>query len=342
MKQLKIWIGLAISAICVYLAVKDIEFSKVGDSLSRVNWLWIAVYAVPYVIVIGLKVTRWQLLFYPDHKNIGYQRLFSSLMISYLWNTILPARLGEIVRAYAVSRSEKIGVGRVLSTILLEKILDIITMMFFLLALLPFMKLEDWIKQSALIVGGGVIFAFLVCLVMAARRNEAEKVIGWFLKWLPTKISTKLHAFVSEILDTLRVLLDVKASLNLWGQSILMWAINATLYLTVAWAIGLPMSLEVGILVMITTNLGMVVPSSPGYVGTFELVIITTLKPFYAPGQDSLLFAYALLQHIVAFLPVVIAGAFYTWREGLSLGKVDKTKVLPPTETEEKVAVVRH
>jgi uncharacterized protein (TIRG00374 family) len=258
-------------------------------------------------------------------------------MISYLWNTILPARLGEVVRAYVVSRSEKVGVARVLSTILLEKILDIITMMLFLLVLLPFLRVEDWIKQSALVLGGGVLLAFLVCLLMAARRREAEKFIGWFLSKLPAKIGNKLNEFTIEILDTLKVLLNFKVSLNLWLQSIVMWAINITLYLMIAWAINLNLSFEQSVLVMITTNLGMAVPSSPGNVGTFELVIKVTLLPFF-PGQESLILSFALLQHFVSFLPVVILGAFYSWREGVYLGKVGQVK--PPTEYPEKEIVL--
>jgi uncharacterized membrane protein YbhN (UPF0104 family) len=100
----------------------------------------------------------------------------------------------------------------------------------------------------------------------------------------------------------------------------------------IAWAINLNLTFEQSVLVMITTNLGMAVPSSPGNVGTFELVIKVTLLPFF-PGQESLILSFALLQHVVAFLPVVILGAFYSWREGVYLGKVEQVK---PAEYPEK------
>ncbi len=296
-----------------------------GASLGKLNWALVLIYFIPYFVVILLKVTRWKLLFYPL-KTIKYQRLFSSLMISYLWNTVLPARLGEVVRGYVVSRSEKIGVARVFSTILLEKILDIITMMLFLLALLPFLKIDDNIRQPALILGGGVILAFMACLLMAARRREADRFFNFFLNRLPLKLRNNLHSYVTDILDTLTVLLNFKISLNLWFQSILMWAINTTLYLLIAWAVGLNLTFEQGVLVLITSNLGMAVPSSPGNVGTFELVIKVTLLPFF-PGQESLILTFALLEHVIAFLPVVLLGAFYSWREGLAPGKVEDEKV---------------
>lgn len=341
-KQLKLLLGLIVSGVSIWLSLRGIEFDKVGDSLGKINWFWMFVYIFPYIVVIGFKVTRWRVLFYPDSRRMGYQPLFSSLMISYMANTVLPARLGEVVRAYVLSRREKIGVARVLSTILLEKILDIITMFIFLLALLPFLKVEDWIKQSALIFGGGVIGAFLVCLLMAARRREAELVIDWFLNKLPQNLATKLRGFVIEILDTLTVLLNFKVSVNMWTQSIILWVFNITLYWFIGFAIGLPLTFEQSVLVMITTNLGMVVPAAPGYVGTFELVITTTLNPFFPdPAQKSLLFSYALLQHVVSFLPVVIIGVFYAWREGLGLGKMDKVKADVTNEEAEQIGVSR-
>ncbi len=333
-KQLKLWAGLIISIFSIWFALQGIDFGQVGASLGSLQWGWILVYTIPYFIVIGFKVTRWQLLFYPDN-HLRYHNLFSSLMISYLWNTILPARLGEVVRAYVLSRKEKIGVARVISTILLEKILDVITMFIFLVALLPFLKVEDWIKQSAWFLGGGVIAAFLVCMLMAARRKEAEKVVVFFLKFFPVQFRAKLYGFVTEILDTLTVLLNFKVSLNLWTQSIVMWIVNITLYMLIGWSVGLPLTFEQSILVMITSSLGMAVPAAPGYVGTFEAVISLTLNPFY-PDQKSLVFTYALFQHLVAFLPVVIIGAVYTWREGLAPGKLDSAKeVIANPEKEE-------
>lgn len=326
LKQLKLWLGLLISVVCVYFAIQGIQWEQLGKALGNVNWWLIALSLMPYSLIMVLKTTRWQLLFYPE-RSPKFQRLFSALMISYLFNTILPARLGEVVRAYAVARTTSFGTVRVLSTILLEKILDIITVFVFLICLLPFLEVESWIRQSAFVLGGGVIAAFLVCLLMAANRQTAEKITLWGLKFLPAKIRQPLYGLVSEILDSLRVLLNWRISLKLWAQSLLIWSINISIYLLVAWAMNLNLSFGQGVLVMITANLGMAIPSSPGYVGVFEAVIRATLLPFY-PGQETLILAYALMEHVTGFLPVVIAGAVYSWLEGISLGsvKADKPK----------------
>lgn len=331
MKYLKIWGGLIISAVCLWFAVKDIKFEKVGDALGTLNWGWIALTILPFVVVIWVKTWRWQILLHPD--QVSGHRLFSALMISYLWNTILPARLGEVVRAYTVSRTEKIGTVRVFSSILLEKILDIITVFVFVLVLLPFLTIDEGLKTGAFILGSLMVTAFVICLLMAWQRARAESFIKFFLKPLPKKLGDALFGFASEVLDAVKILLNPKLSLVLWSQSLVLWFVNAYIYLWVALAINLPMSFEISMMVMIASNLGMAVPAAPGYVGTFEAVIMAVLPVSLglAYANRDLVFTYALLEHVVGFLPVVLLGAFYTWREGLSLGKVEK----PASDSEE-------
>ncbi len=320
MKQLKVLVGVLISALAAWFALQGIDFGQVGNSFGQINWWLVALSQIPYFTVLVIKVTRWQLLFDPGPK-IRLQRLWATLMISYLFNTVLPARLGEIVRGYALSRSERISPVRVFSTILLEKILDVMTMFIFLVALLPFLKLENNLKNAAFVTGGLVVAAFLVFMLLAAYRRQAEGMAQWFLKWLPERMRSPLFNLVTEVLDVLGVLLRFKLSLNLWAQSILMWLIVAFNYMLLAWALNLPMTLEIALVLTIALNLGMVVPSAPGYIGVFEFLVKTALLPFF-PGQESLLITFGLLMHVAGYLPVIILGAFYTSKEGLSLGKV--------------------
>jgi hypothetical protein len=326
-KQLKFWIGLVISVVAVWFALSGIKFDQVGDSFSRLNWWLLALSLIPYFLNLFMKITRWQLLFSPGPK-IRLGRLWATLNISYLFNTVLPARLGEIVRGYAISRSERITPVRALSTIFLEKILDVMTMFIFLVCLLPFLKLGDDIKQAAFITGGLVVVAFLICMLMAAFRRQAEAVVRWFLRFAPKRFRDPLFGLVSEVLDVLSILLDFKLSLNLWAQSVVMWLLVVVDYMMVAWALNIPLNFELGMVLLIALNLGMVVPSAPGYIGVFEALVKVALLPFF-PGQESMLISLGLLLHITGYLPVIIMGAYYTWAEGLTLGKVP-----PPPDLE--------
>jgi uncharacterized protein (TIRG00374 family) len=319
-KHLKLWVGLVISALAVWFALSGIKFDQVGDSFSRLNWWWLLLSLIPYFLNLFMKITRWQLLFSPGPK-VRLGRLWATLNISYLFNTVLPARLGEIVRAYAISRSERISPVRSLSTIFLEKIMDVMTMFVFLVFLLPFLKLGDDIKQAAFITGGLVVAAFLVCMLMAAFRKQSEAIVRLFLRIVPGRFREPIFGLVSEVLDVLSILLNFKLSLNLWAQSVVLWLLVVINYMFIGFALNIPLNFELGMVLLIALNLGMVVPSAPGYIGVFEALVKVSLLPFF-PGQESLLVSLGLLLHITGYLPVIILGAYYTWAEGLSLGKV--------------------
>ncbi len=329
LKQWKLWLGLIISVVAVWFVLRDIDFKQVGEAFGNLNWWLFGLSFIPYFISLFLKVTRWQLLFHPGPR-IRLYRLWATLMISYLFNTVLPARLGEVVRGYALSRSEKIGTVRVLSTILLEKILDVMTMFIFLVALLPFLNLDDGLKKAGFIMGGVFVSAFIVCMLMAAYRPQAEKLVGWFIRPLPENLRTKLMSFLNEVLDVVVLLLNFKVSLNLWAQSFLEWVLVVLNYMMIAWALNLPLTFEQAMVLMIALNLGMAVPSAPGYIGVFEALVVAALSPFY-PDQKSLVISMGFLLHIGGFLPVILMGAYCTFREGVSVDKL--TQAAEPETT---------
>jgi glycosyltransferase 2 family protein len=326
-KYWKVWVGILISVLATWFALKDIKFNEVVNTFGQLNWWMLALSYIPYFIPLVVKITRWQLLFSPEPK-IRLQRLWATLMMSYFFNTVLPMRLGEVVRAYALSRSEKIGTVRVLSTILLEKIMDVMCMFIFLVGLLPFLSLSEDFKTPALVVGGLVVAAFLVCMLMAAYRKQAERLISWFLKPLPPHFHDKLLGFVEEILDVLVLLLNFKLSLNLWAQTIFLWSLVVFNYMMVGWSLNLPLTFEIALVLMIALNLGMAIPSAPGYVGVFEGLVVFAMTPFF-PGQESQVLSLALMLHVGGFLPVIILGAFHTSREGVAMSKLTKAEPEP-------------
>lgn len=323
MKDWKAWVGIIISALAVWWALQGIAFDKVGGAIANLDWFWIIVAQIPYFIVLIMKVTRWQLLFAPG-PMVKLKRLWETLMMSYFFNTVLPARLGEVVRAYALGRSENIGMVRVLSTILLEKILDLMTIFIFLIALLPFLNIPTDVRNIGLLVGGLFVVAFILSIIMAIYRKQAERFILFCLKPLPESWRSKLFGFACEVLDVLGVLLDWKLSLNVWAQSIAMWVIVLVNYMFIAFAFGMPLTLELAVLLTIITNLGMAVPSAPGYIGVFESTVIIALINFF-PDKDAL-FSFGLILHITSFLPVIILGAIYTSKEGIDLSKMQNAK----------------
>src|SRR6476469_5111750 len=185
MKKLIAVLGILISLGALYFALKDIDFGQVGAAFGRINPLYFVLGIAPWLVAIGSKVLRWRLLFYPDQRLAPYPRLTAALMIGYLFNTVLPLRTGEIVRATVLQVTAGLPVARTLSTILVEKVLDTMALIAMLGLILPFITLPAGLASGARLAA--VVFGaiFIVVFGAALRPDAARLVVGWMLRLAP-------------------------------------------------------------------------------------------------------------------------------------------------------------
>src|SRR5690348_12189793 len=141
MKELIAVLGILISVGALYLALRDIDLAQAWAAFGRIQPGVFALGLIPRTVAIGSKVYRWRLLYHPDEARAPYPRLTAALMIGYLFNTVLPLRTGEIVRATVLQVTAGLPVARTLSTILVEKVLDTMALIAMLGIILPFISL---------------------------------------------------------------------------------------------------------------------------------------------------------------------------------------------------------
>ena len=135
----KVWIGVAVSAVLLWVAVRGVSLDEVLAELRRVRPLWLVPVIASIFVRFWLTAIRWQLLLRPV-KRIGVHRLFAITMIGFMANNVLPARLGEFVRAYALGRAEALPPSLPFATIVIERIFDGFTLLLFLLGGLSFLR----------------------------------------------------------------------------------------------------------------------------------------------------------------------------------------------------------
>ncbi len=322
MKQWRFWVGIVISLVCLVLVLWNVDYREVLDALGRANYAWLVPAAVPFVGTIASKVLRWQLLFPGDHSRIRRGTLLSALMISYALNTILPARLGELARAYVIGESENLSKSLAVSTILVEKVLDVLTLLLFLVLLLPFVTLPSWIQQSALVMAPVFVGLFLFLLALAYQRTRTLGVVSSVLKRLPRLGAERLLAYIDSALSGFDVLGSLKANLVLWAWSIAVWATSGLFMLVVMYAFHIQAPPAAAFLLLCVTSLGMTVPSSPGYIGVYHWLVVSTLQIFGVERELALSFAFAL--HALTFLPLTLLGIYYMMRENYSLQRIER------------------
>ena len=243
----------------LYSAFQGFNLSAVWDALSAVRWLPFTLMIVPYVLTFMTKVWRWRVMFHPDEARVPFSLLFWTLMISYI---PLPFRLGEVARGAVASARSGIPAPRVYSTILVEKVLDVLTLLLLLGISLPFVTLPGEFNRGPLIVLGlGVLAVALVLLALVVRPDLARKLVGAIASRLPARFGTRVTAGADQALQGLAPLANPRVSVQVGLWSLATWTINmVTVYLMML-AFNIEVAPVVAVVLVVITNLSMAIPS---------------------------------------------------------------------------------
>lgn len=319
---LKIVIGFIVSLFFLYLAFRQLDFSLMKNAFSVANY-WLL---IPSVIVIflshWLRSIRWQLLLNPI-KQINANNLFTALLIGYSANTILPAHLGEFIRAYIISREKDVSLSSVMATIIVERIIDVLSIvliMAFTVFVFPF---PAWVKQSGyilLLFSIGLIFF----LILSKKYTESTvKIISVFLKPFPQKLKEKILNIFYSFLAGFKSMKSKKDYLIIIILSFLIWLSYWSVFYINFYTFNLindfNLDITAGLVILVITTISVIVPSSPGYIGTYHWLCQFSLELFAVPRAMGL--SYAIVLHAVNFFPVFIVGIILAWKEGISFTK---------------------
>jgi hypothetical protein len=322
MKNAKAWIGVGVSALTLYLLYLTIDPGKVWQHMTAASWSLVVLTLLTVPVTMWLKVYRWRMLF-PDPSVASMGGLQSALYIGYLANTVLPLRVGELLRVFLVGQTDGVGRITVLATVLVEKILDVGTLLLILFVVGLAVQMPAWAEGVSILAGLGVI-GFIVAigvLVLAERPSLAlataiEKRVGLARRLHLRSLAESFVLGFQFAKSPVRLARVMAWSLVMWSGSAL------SLYLGFA-ALGLWTTVGHTLFVLVATNLSMVVPSAPGYVGVFHSVVVESMRAFgYDPNQAL---AAAFVFHAVVFGFFIVGGGYYLIRSfgngrGLGLG----------------------
>ncbi len=319
----KSWIGFAISIFFLYLAFRRIDYRLLLESLKDANYL----YLIPIVAIIfvnmALRALRWGYLLRPI-KKIGFPNLLAGIIIGFMANNILPARIGEIVRAYIIGRSERISKSSSFATVVIERLFDGFTVLGILVAVLIFINLPPGnihFKKGLEVAGYisaalyGVIFVILFII---------KKKTIWFLKLaslLARPFSSRLsEGGLSNILSFKEGLLSVESAKTLVITSVyslLIWGVFACAIYLAGLSFGLKLSISASMLILVAICLAMIIPSTPGFIGTYHASVTYALILYSVPAEKAL--GFSIVFHAINYIPLTLAGFLYLWRHHLTL-----------------------
>jgi hypothetical protein len=299
-------VGGAISAFCLFLLLRQVDLSRTAEAFARADAGWLGLSLASIGVALLLRFWRWQLLFLPQN-HVRLSSTTTATLIGYMFNTVLPGRVGELVRASLLDQMEGVTTARAVGTIFIEKVLDVLVLLVFLGVLVTLLPLPPEITGAGTkvaVVFGAVAVAFFVASFFRQPLVVwVERVVDPLPLLRRLRPSRLLH-LVLDSADGLRrpdlLAIQICLSLALWGIALL------TIWLTLK-AFGLDLPWTAAALVLVTTNLGMTVPSAPGYIGVYHYIAVQSLRLFGVDESSGLAVAFVL--HGVGFGAFTVAGA---------------------------------
>ncbi|MCS7282482.1 MAG: lysylphosphatidylglycerol synthase transmembrane domain-containing protein [Anaerolineae bacterium] len=312
-------IGAAISLFFLWLAFRDLHLPEVWMGLRTARYVWVIPGVVVYFISVWFRSWRWHFLL-RGSKRVSANRLFPIVVIGYMGNDLLPFRLGEVLRAYVLWRKEGIHIGTTLTTALLERLFDGLTLILFVLFGLLFVPLSVFLGRIVAVASAVFFGALMVFLFLAARPDLLRRLGRWGIgKLVPRHFRRPFWGFLEGIIIGLEGLRRAQDIAILFGVTVWVWLLETLKY----WLVSFAFALDLGYIPMMVmggaVNLLTALPSLPGYIGTFEMGI-RILEGLGAPAAPAA--SYILVLHAILLIPVSLLGLFFLWLEGIRWAEV--------------------
>lgn len=324
LKQKTLWLGVVISLGLLAFVFYGTDLNAIGNAFRTANYIYLLPAVALYFIGVGMRAARWHFLL-RSLKALSMWRLFQVTVIGYMVNDLLPLRLGELARAYILGETEGLGKTSVLVTIVLERVFDGVTMLLFIGVAALFLPLNQAL-QTLLLVGTILFAAVAIALVIVAGlRERIDALVQRGLRRLPEKWGARGLHLIDSFFHGLAALRNPTDALAALGFSILAWLLEAGMYAMLALGFGIALPFPVFVLATAVANLVTIVPSTPGYVGVFDVPVKAILALFNVDA--SVAASYTLLLHATLIVPVVLLGLAFMWRLGLSLSQLRKQSV---------------
>ncbi|MBT3996805.1 MAG: flippase-like domain-containing protein [Candidatus Marinimicrobia bacterium] len=312
----------------LYYAFKDMDFVQLVDTISNVNYGWVALAMILMVFSVGIRAERWRLILMP-FESLQFHPLFGSTMVGYFGNGVLPFRLGELLRAYSLSSYTKLTPSSSFGTIILERILDMLGLAAMIAIFAPSLQSEMLSTEFLLFVGVISLLIFVGTIWLGNSHSKFhEKVIHW--KIFESKWAQKILFSLNNVLNGITALKNTKHIGMIAFHTVFLWVLYYISVWLVVKATGINLGFSGMGILLISTTLAITIPSAPGYVGTYHAAAVYILTNVYEVALTHAQ-AFAVIIHAIGFFPLLVIGAIYFVKGSIRI--VDLKKSVVPDES---------
>ncbi len=318
MKKLRYLIGAIIGLALLAWVLRGFSWEEMGQAVWSTDYAWLLPAGAAMLGMFALRALRWRFLL-RSLGDVGLGDLWSGVLIGYFGNFALTANAGELIRAFFLGRRTGFSKSGVLASIMVEKTLDIMVLVGFLLILSIALPLPSWVEMIILLAGLMFVAACLVLFFLSRWETQtaawASGLAGHVSVSLDARVKRFLHAFVTglQVWGHGRVMIGAVALTGL------IWPCLAVAFFFIGRSLGFAIAVPAYLLLVTLITLGAIVPTLPAQLGTTEFLIVGGLAVFAVDKELALIFA--VLLRLVRLLPLGLGYASLL-RAGLKLSDV--------------------
>jgi len=317
-------IGIAVSIFFLFLTLRNVNFSEIYQNLKRTDFRFIILAVITYLSAFIFRGLRLKAIFQSVNK-CKLSDMFFITNIAFFANNVLPLRMGELIGAYVLAKKHDTSKSSSLAVIVVSRIFDGISLILFAsgITMLLWLKKElsgvslAYMKSTFPVILAIFIsaFAFIVCLLKW--RDFTVKLAGKLLFFVPRPLLDKVISLMDSFICGLKVFHSFSGVLVTLLFSLLVWSMEGMTFYIISLSMGLSLPIYKIAFAMIVLAFGIILPSSPGFVGVYEYFCVLGLSIF-GIGKDVAV-SFSLLVHSLQFFCIIALGLISLSKENVSL-----------------------
>lgn len=300
----------------IWFISTQLNIQEIRVALQKVSPFYIFASLLAFLLTTLLKILRWRMMYSDEKSKRPFAPFFWSFMLGLYVNAIMPLlRLGEIGRAIALYNKTGISKARTLTTLIIEKLLEIIILGVTLLLLLSTTLVSTLFQDSTtpIIIAAIALIAFLILILIAIYTEWVKTQLEGIIARLPSRFRRPLNQLIIAGLEGLAAFRQGRQTVLVVGTSALIGIISILTPYYLFLAFNLPFGLVEATIIHVAVSIALVPPSTPAKIGVFDGVVAFLLFQF-GLQDEAALFSYTIIFHLVLFLPQIVLGGIASWQ----------------------------
>jgi uncharacterized protein (TIRG00374 family) len=315
-------LGIALSVGLLVWTLREESPTEIWHAITQSNIPLLLLSAVVATTIFPLRAIRWRIILQPTAGTLPFGPLWRSVAIGMMVNNVYPARLGEIARAYALTRQTDVRLPASIASLAVDRVFDALTLMLLLVSAMLSPAFPKGVtiggqpvQRGALIFGAGAVGLFVLLYLIVAFPDRLVRMYSAVAGRVSPKLATRGSEIIHTFAEGLGVLRSPSRFAAVFVWALVHWLVNGVAFWLAFKAVGIDVAFSAANFIQGLIAIGVALPSSPGFFGVFEAAAVVGLDVYGVPRAPAI--SWALAFHILSFIPITLFGLYYFGRLGL-------------------------